>query len=82
MSHVLRDRPNLTVRQLGVHRQTKDLPGSLLSDQEKKSFADHTAIGRWGDPKELVGTLLLLATDAGSYITGTTIVVDGGFVVR
>jgi NAD(P)-dependent dehydrogenase (short-subunit alcohol dehydrogenase family) len=59
-----------------------DLPGSLLSDQEKKGFADHTAIGRWGDPKELVGTLLLLATDAGSYITGTTIVVDGGFVAR
>jgi NAD(P)-dependent dehydrogenase (short-subunit alcohol dehydrogenase family) len=59
-----------------------DLPGSLLSDQEKKGFADHTALGRWGDPKELVGTLLLLATDAGSYITGTTIIVDGGFVTR
>jgi len=59
-----------------------DLPASLLSEQERKGFADHTAIGRWGDPKELVGTLLLLATDAGSYITGTTIVVDGGFVAR
>jgi NAD(P)-dependent dehydrogenase (short-subunit alcohol dehydrogenase family) len=59
-----------------------DLPGSLLSDQEKKGFADHTALGRWGDPKELVGTLLLLATDAGSYITGSTVIVDGGFVVR
>jgi NAD(P)-dependent dehydrogenase (short-subunit alcohol dehydrogenase family) len=59
-----------------------DLPGSLLSDEEKKGFADHTALGRWGDPKELIGPALLLATDAGSYITGETLVVDGGFVVR
>jgi NAD(P)-dependent dehydrogenase (short-subunit alcohol dehydrogenase family) len=59
-----------------------DLPMSLLSDAEKKAFADHTALGRWGDPKELVGPALLLASEAGSYITGTTIVVDGGYLCR
>jgi NAD(P)-dependent dehydrogenase (short-subunit alcohol dehydrogenase family) len=59
-----------------------DLPMSLLSEAEKKTFADHTALGRWGDPKELVGPALLLASDAGSYITGQTLVVDGGFLVR
>jgi NAD(P)-dependent dehydrogenase (short-subunit alcohol dehydrogenase family) len=59
-----------------------DLPMSLLSEAEKKTFADHTALGRWGDPKELVGAALLLASDAGSYITGQTLVVDGGFLVR
>ncbi len=59
-----------------------DLPMSILSDAEKKAFADHTALGRWGDPKELVGPALLLASDAGSYITGQTVVVDGGFLVR
>jgi NAD(P)-dependent dehydrogenase (short-subunit alcohol dehydrogenase family) len=57
-----------------------DLPASLLSDEEKKVFADRTALGRWGDPKELVGPALLLASDAGSYITGQAIIVDGGFV--
>lgn len=36
-------------------------------------------VGRFGDPEELVGLLLLLASDAGSYITGQTIAVDGGF---
>lgn len=36
-------------------------------------------LGRFGDPAELVGTLLLLASAAGSYITGQTIAVDGGF---
>src|SRR5262249_25583775 len=59
-----------------------DLPGALLSDAEKKAFADHTAVGRWGEPHELAGTILLLASDAGSYLTGQTIVVDGGFMVR
>jgi NAD(P)-dependent dehydrogenase (short-subunit alcohol dehydrogenase family) len=59
-----------------------DLPGSILSDAEKKAFADRTAIGRWGEPKELAGPVLLLASDAGSYITGQSLIVDGGFVVR
>jgi len=59
-----------------------DLPMSILSDQEKADFAKMTAMNRWGDPKELVGPALLLATDAGSYITGSCIVVDGGYVLR
>jgi NAD(P)-dependent dehydrogenase (short-subunit alcohol dehydrogenase family) len=59
-----------------------DLPMNLLSDAEKKAFADHTALGRWGKPEELVGAVLLLASDAGSYITGETLVVDGGFLTR
>ena len=59
-----------------------DLPASVLSEAEKKVFADRTAVGRWGDPRELVGPALLLASDAGSYITGETLVVDGGFLAR
>lgn len=55
-----------------------DLPGKMLSAEEKKSFAERTALGRWGDPRELAGPALLLASDAGSYITGTVLVVDGG----
>jgi NAD(P)-dependent dehydrogenase (short-subunit alcohol dehydrogenase family) len=59
-----------------------DLPMSILSDAEKKAFSDHTALGRWGEPNELMGPILLLASDAGSYITGETLIVDGGYVVR
>lgn len=59
-----------------------DLPGSILSDQEKKEFAKCTAVNRWAEPKELVGATLLLSSDAGSYITGTAIVVDGGWLAR
>ena len=59
-----------------------DLPKSVLSEAELKVFADRTALGRWGDPKELMGPALLLASDAGSYITGTTLVVDCGWLAR
>jgi NAD(P)-dependent dehydrogenase (short-subunit alcohol dehydrogenase family) len=59
-----------------------DLPGGLLSAEEKQRFASRTAIGRWGEPGELVGAALLLASNAGSYITGQTLVVDGGYLAR
>ena len=59
-----------------------DLPAGILSDAEKKVFAERTAVGRWGEPHELVGTALLLASNAGSYLTGQTIIVDGGYMCR
>ncbi|MBX3500610.1 MAG: glucose 1-dehydrogenase [Alphaproteobacteria bacterium] len=50
--------------------------------QQTKSFNDmleqRTAAHRWGRPEDLRGALLLLASDAGAYITGQSIVVDGG----
>jgi 3-oxoacyl-[acyl-carrier protein] reductase len=39
-------------------------------------------MGRFGNAGDLDGALLLLVSDAGSYITGSTIVVDGGQVVQ
>lgn len=59
-----------------------ELPAGLLSAAEKSEFAKRTALGRWGDPKELVGPVLLLASEAGRYITGETLVVDGGYLAR
>ncbi len=73
---------NVTVNCIAPGPFLTDLPGALLSPAEKKVFADRTALGRWGDPKELVGPALLLASDAGSYITGETLVVDGGYLAR
>jgi NAD(P)-dependent dehydrogenase (short-subunit alcohol dehydrogenase family) len=59
-----------------------DLPMSLLSQEKQDEFARGTALNRWGQPEELIGPALLLASDAGSYITGTAIVVDGGCLAK
>ena len=59
-----------------------DLPAKMLSEDQKLAFAERAALGRWGRPEELAGPALLLASEAGSYITGTTLLVDGGVLAR
>jgi NAD(P)-dependent dehydrogenase (short-subunit alcohol dehydrogenase family) len=75
-------RYGITVNCLAPGPFLTDLPGRLLSTEEKQEFARVTALGRWAEPRELVGPVLLLASDAGSYITGETLVVDGGWLAR
>ena len=40
----------------------------------------HTPLGRPGTPQDCAGAALFLCTDAASYITGSTIAVDGGYL--
>jgi len=46
-----------------------------------ESIIANTPMGRFGDPDELVGPLVLLLSDAGSFVHGATICIDGGFNV-
>ena len=41
-----------------------------------------TPVGRWGQPKELAGTAVFLASKASDFVTGETIRVDGGYAIR
>lgn len=59
-----------------------EMPMSILSQEQQDAFSRRTAVGRWGKPEEIAGPALLLASDAGSYVTGTTIVVDGGIMAN
>jgi len=45
------------------------------------SIIAKTPFGRFGDPRELLGPILLLISDAGSFLHGTTIAIDGGFSI-
>lgn len=73
---------NITVNCICPGPFLTDMPKSLLSDHEKAEFAQRTALNRWGEPQELVGPALLLASEAGSYITGHALLVDGGYTAR
>lgn len=59
-----------------------EMPLSILSREQQDALAARTAVGRWGRPEEIAGPALLLASDAGSFITGTCLVVDGGVLSR
>jgi NAD(P)-dependent dehydrogenase (short-subunit alcohol dehydrogenase family) len=56
---------------------------TLLDDPEKyRSFVQQIPLGRWGEPEEIGGLVLLLASDACSFITGAGITIDGGWTAR
>ncbi|MEM7095298.1 MAG: SDR family oxidoreductase [Actinomycetota bacterium] len=51
----------------------------ILSPDRVDSILGHTPLARFGEADELAGATLLLASDAGRFITGAELVVDGGF---
>ncbi len=63
------------------------VPGFYPAEQNRKvldegriqKIMNHTPMQRFGDPKDLCGATLLLASDAGAFITGAEILVDGGY---
>ena len=59
-----------------------DLPAAKLTEEQRNMVGQRTALKRWGETEELVGPALLLASGAGSYMSGSLIVVDGGILAN
>ncbi|NLL47162.1 MAG: SDR family oxidoreductase [Firmicutes bacterium] len=53
-------------------------PDGTLTERGQK-IIDHTPMGRFGEARDLVGALLWLVSGASRFVTGTVVVVDGGF---
>ncbi|MBW1945405.1 MAG: SDR family oxidoreductase [Deltaproteobacteria bacterium] len=51
----------------------------FIDKDREKAILGHTAMHRYGEPKELLGAVLWLFSDAASFVTGAEIAVDGGF---
>ena len=58
----------------------------LLTDEKTgkltargKTIIDHTPMGRFGEPEELIGTVMWLLSDAAKFVTGIVVPIDGGF---
>jgi NAD(P)-dependent dehydrogenase (short-subunit alcohol dehydrogenase family) len=59
-----------------------EMNDEYLNGEAGAAIKREIPMGRFGNPGDLDGALLLLVSDAGSYITGATVVVDGGQVVQ
>jgi len=60
-----------------IHTRLGDSIFETVPEYEEE-FLKRVPMGRIGDPDEIVGAMIYLASDASSYVTGETIVVDGG----
>ncbi|MBN2011190.1 2-dehydro-3-deoxy-D-gluconate 5-dehydrogenase KduD [candidate division KSB1 bacterium] len=83
----------LMANELAPHRINVNAiaPGYMATDNTKplredpernKAILDRIPAGRWGDPKDLQGVIVFLASEAASYLHGYTIAVDGGWLAR
>ena len=69
-------------------RSNAVLPGAILTaawdgatEAERIPFVDRCPMKRMGQPEDIASAVVFLASDASSFITGTTLVVDGGLTI-
>lgn len=70
---------NITVNAIAPGFFATETNATLVADPELNArFATRVPLGRWGEPKEIAGAAVFLASDAASYVSGHVLTVDGG----
>ena len=73
----------IRVNNLGPGYTATQMNMQSLNDPAARKFrADKSMLGRWAQPEEMVGPAIFLASDASSFITGTDLWVDGGWLSK
>lgn len=73
---------NVTVNAIAPGYMRTPLNEGFLADPARAAqWTDGVPLGRIGEPRDLAGAVVYLASDASSYVTGHTLVVDGGFTL-
>ena len=74
---------NITVNALcpGPFATELNIP-VMHNPQTNQFFLNHIALGRWGQPDELGGAIVFLASGASSFMTGAALVIDGGWTAE
>ena len=73
---------NINVNAIAPGPISTDLTDRLVQGELRDYFDSMILLGRWGKPSDLVGPALMLASEAGAFMTGSTITVDGGWMTR
>jgi NAD(P)-dependent dehydrogenase (short-subunit alcohol dehydrogenase family) len=74
---------NITVNALCPGPMATELNAVVMNNPGvNQQFVDNIALGRWGKPEEITGSVIFLASDASSFVTGSSLVVDGGWTAK
>jgi len=71
----------ITVNTLAPGQMATDWTLQILSEERRKQMAAVQAVHRAGEPDDLVGALVYLCSDESAFMTGQTLLVDGGLVM-
>jgi gluconate 5-dehydrogenase len=71
----------ITVNAIAPGYFATEANASMVDNPQTQAWLQQrTSLGRWGQPDEIAGAAVFLASQAASYVSGQTLVVDGGYL--